>query len=635
MDDQVIIPQKDRRGNEDTSHRLSKERVLSREGTLKSSGSKLKKLVKVANPQHPLISNVNSSQISRCCAKSPLFQSTIGVESRIPKHILSVDEKFRRRCLELIHISASKAAQCNVAVNLSSAKMGVLADSLSAGDIRSGDTCDSARFVYECPLEAGGGSVVISPAGQWIVGTVMGSKSMINILKSPLFHQVGPEGGNADSRRITSNDDKASICYDLAECPGALTFSSPKTEKEIPVKGSIKNESDRGHKRLVSTCSIDSPSSDQSSSAALATVSQGMLQCTWKGGNPHFVFSTDEQKEVYVANLWKVQSKEDKSLDYIYLFHAGKGGQKNHEIRDSESHIVGKMKVSNLVSLCSNNSKIMETEFVLYGGGIEMHTSSHNLKKSKGLSKKMAGVFRTSHLSKQKTISKFSGALENSSWESCLDDTASNQDALGLPNLLEDNLPPNFELAAIVMKDHLPDDRKEEAGGWGLKFLKKVGVKKTSNSVEVSVPLECCRNNGDCSTSMDVLIPAGLHGGPRTRNGGPSSLTERWRSGGYCDCGGWDMGCPLTVLKSKSSKEDILPQSDTQGECKPFDLNIQGCEHAIPTLRMLNVHDGLYFVHFQPTLSILQSFSIAVAIIHTQTPSLRPKCTEVSTKVQG
>lgn len=63
---------------------------------------------------------------------------------------------------------------------------------------------------------------------------------------------------------------------------------------------------------------------------------------------------------------------------------------------------------------------------------------------------------------------------------------------------------------------------------------------------------------------------------------------------------------------------------------------LQGSEHGPPTFRMLNVHDGLYFVHFQPTMSILQSFSIAVAIIHTQSPTLRPKCTGVlSTKIQG
>lgn len=53
--------------------------------------------------------------------------------------------------------------------------------------------------------------------------------------------------------------------------------------------------------------------------------------------------------------------------------------------------------------------------------------------------------------------------------------------------------------------------------------------------------------------------------------------------------------------------------------------NFQGSEHGGPTLRIVNVHDDLYFIHFQPTLSILQSFSIAVAMIHTKSPTLRPK----------
>ncbi|KAL4611318.1 hypothetical protein ACB092_08G114900 [Castanea dentata] len=40
---------------------------------------------------------------------------------------------------------------------------------------------------------------------------------------------------------------------------------------------------------------------------------------------------------------------------------------------------------------------------------------------------------------------------------------------------------------------------------------------------------------------------------------------------------------------------------------------------------METVRDGLYFIHFQPPLSALQSFSIAVAIIHIRSPTLRPK----------
>ncbi|KAF3968449.1 hypothetical protein CMV_007670 [Castanea mollissima] len=47
--------------------------------------------------------------------------------------------------------------------------------------------------------------------------------------------------------------------------------------------------------------------------------------------------------------------------------------------------------------------------------------------------------------------------------------------------------------------------------------------------------------------------------------------------------------------------------------------------HTAPTLRMETVRDGLYFIHFQPPLSALQSFSIAVAIIYIRSSTLRPK----------
>lgn len=53
-------------------------------------------------------------------------------------------------------------------------------------------------------------------------------------------------------------------------------------------------------------------------------------------------------------------------------------------------------------------------------------------------------------------------------------------------------------------------------------------------------------------------------------------------------------------------------------------LKFQGSSNFNPTLRIVNVHDGVYFIHFQPPLSALQSFSIAVAIIHAQSPTLRP-----------
>lgn len=53
-------------------------------------------------------------------------------------------------------------------------------------------------------------------------------------------------------------------------------------------------------------------------------------------------------------------------------------------------------------------------------------------------------------------------------------------------------------------------------------------------------------------------------------------------------------------------------------------FKFQGSSNFSPTLRMVNVHDGLYYIHSQPLLSALQSFSIAVATIHSRSPSLRP-----------
>ncbi|KAF2285544.1 hypothetical protein GH714_005398 [Hevea brasiliensis] len=477
--------------------------------------------------------------------------------------MVTVDEKYLRRCLELIHISASKAAPSNISLNLGWGEMGILSDGLSPAKIETENTCDFTRFHFDCPLAPGNGSVVISPAGHWIVGSIMGSKSMVNILNSPLFHKYGAYDGDANYEKVSFSDVDGSTCYDFMNSPVVIISLCPCYSRNAPMHV--------------------------------------------EGGSPHFVFSLDDQKMVYVANLWKVESADDKAVDYTYLFHLRMGGQKEHEIHDSDSHLVGKMKVSTSFTLCPNKSRIMEREFVLFGGNenlLRMQTSSHDLKKSKGLSKKVAEVFRSSHSMKKRNTSRFSGSsaiMESCPWEP-FQDTDNNVDALCGPNLLENHLPPNLELVAIVVKDHLPDNHQEKVGGWGLKFLKKSSVKQTDDLMESSQPHACSmRDTGDCSTSMDVLIPAGLHGGPRARNGGPSSLIERWRSGGCCDCGGWDLGCPLTVLKKRLSNKELSPQADIQGECKLVDLIIQS------------------------TLSALQAFSIAVAFIHTQSPAFRPQ----------
>ncbi|XWS39137.1 hypothetical protein CRYUN_Cryun18bG0024300 [Craigia yunnanensis] len=627
MDSTVVSGQKDDQGKDDSLQNLLDGRDISGDNGKNYSELKLKKLARRVNPQHALISNVKRLQAGKSLLKDSFLQSIFGICNKIPRHVVTLDEKYLRRCLELIHINAAKAAQCNISVNLSSVKMGILSDGLNSAKIRDENTYNLGRVVFECPLAVGTSGVVSSSAEQWVVGSIMGSRSMANILKSPLLRKWG-----ALDVSPSLNNVKRSKSYDFMSSPGGFSdYSSHKLGSETPILENHKYGYETVHKRLVSLSSTNSTCSDQSFSSTSTTISQGMLQCTWKAGIPYFVFSLDNKREVYVANLSKEGSARNKGLDYMYLFHSSKGSHKEHGMSDKESHLVGKMKVSTSFSICPQDSKMMETEFVLFSGDEtfiqEMQTSSHNLSKNKCLSKKVVEVFKSSHSSKQRTMSRFrrsSSIMEDSSWDPN-QDTVNNSDALDGTNLLEEQLPPNLELTAIVVMDHFPENPRPEVGGWGLKFLRKEGVKQTVDTLEAPVPSACSRGTGDCSTSMDVLVPAGIHGGPRTRNGGPSSLIERWRSGGHCDCGGWDLGCPLTVLKARSSKEAGLPPTDMSEACKLFDFFIQGSEHGFPTLRIANVNDGLYFIHFQSTLSALQSFSIAVAYIHTQSPNLRPK----------
>ncbi|XVF38529.1 hypothetical protein REPUB_Repub20aG0109900 [Reevesia pubescens] len=627
MDNAFVSGQKDDQGKDDLLQNLEDNRDISVDNGMNYSELKSKKLARRVNLQHALLSNVKRLQAGKSLVKGSFLKSIFGISNKIPRHVVTLDEKYLHRCLELIHINASKAAQCNISVNLSSIKMGILSDGLNSAKIRDENTCDLGRFVFECPLAVETGSVVIGPAEQWVVGSIMGSRSMANILKSPLLQKLGALDVDPSLNYV-----KGSISSDFMSSPGGFSnYSSDKLGSETPVSEDHKYGSESVHKRSVYESSTNSTCSDKSFSSSSTTTSQGMLQCTWKGGIPYFVFSLDDQREVYVANLSKEGSARNKGLDYMYLIHSSKGSHKEHGISDNDSHLVGKMKVSTSFSICPQDSNIMETEFVLFSGNEsynrEMQTSSHNRRKNKGISKKVVEVFKSSHPSKQRTMSRFrlsSSIMEDSSWDPC-EDTVNNSDALDGTNLLEEQLPANLELAAIVVRDHFPENPRREVGGWGLKFLKKARLKQDVETLEAAVPSASSRNTGDCSTSMDILVPAGIHGGPRTRNGGPSSLIERWRSGGHCDCGGWDLGCPLTVLKARSSKEGGLPLTDMSEACKLFDYFIQGSKHGSPTLRIANVHDGLYLLHFQSTLSALQSFSIAVAYIHTQSPTLQPK----------
>ncbi|KAF8014350.1 hypothetical protein BT93_H0250 [Corymbia citriodora subsp. variegata] len=590
------------------------------------------------NRDQSLVLNVRRSRSGKRCIKSPAIQGFSSLDNSIPKHLLSLDEKYLRNCLEAIHLRALKVASCNISLNLSASMTGILSNGWNLANALNENASDFPEFAFARPLVIGPTDGDESLAGSWILGSIMGSESMLNIMNSPLMQRVGALECGADFKRSSIDVGKDQLCHDTSSSNQLSICSSQKLEKETPISGSFNCEPEAKHTRFFSMSSVNSMSSELSSSSSsssccsspAASVSQGMLHCTWNGGIPHFVFSLGDQTELYIADLAKVSSASE-TPGYVYSFYSKTQRQKENTVRRGENPVVGILKVSRRVICCQNDSKINETEFVLYGcenyvGGGETEPSSKNLKKYKSLSKKVMEVFKNGQMHRQASIPIFGGGsfiLENHCSNKCQD--ISNKVDAG-NDIREHYLPTNLELAAIVTKEHVKGDKTENAGGWGLKFLNKFGRSQNLDSPRPSPPSQChTQNRGHSSTSMDVIISAGIHGGPRIPNGGPSSLVERWRSNGHCDCGGWDLGCPLTILNNASNKEEILPQEEVQGKCKEFDLYKQGSEHCLPTLRVTNVSDSLYVVHFQSTLSALQSFAIAVAYLHTQIRSLLPK----------
>ncbi|KAL7145033.1 hypothetical protein ABFS83_07G051600 [Erythranthe nasuta] len=501
------------------------------------------------------------------CQELYLRNNIHRLHSTIPKHITTVDEKYILHCLQLIRNCARRAAAQDFA-----SKVHVLSNDVSI--LAEGDM---ARLAIECPNSS-------DDMSRLTIGSVTSSQSMKNILNSPLLQQT---------RHVD--------------------FFEPVYSR--------KNSAPGQHKRAASVSSTNSSFSDKSSSSASNTSYQAMMQCTWRDGLPHHVFSVDDKRESYVASL---EPSGDKVYDYVYTFHSRK---KEHEIQELESENLGTMRVSTSITLCSNNMEVRETNFVLSLSSDEnptkdrLQNSNLALRKNKRLlTRKVANVFRSNY--KKRPSSKFTGSsaiLEDSPWEPSGNEDNNNNTA----DEQREYSSPNLELAAVIVKDVR---KNPEIGGWGLKFLKKTGANASLEASARGLP-ECSRSKGECSTSMDVLIPAGLHGGPRARGGaGPSSLTERWISGGQCDCGGWDIGCPLTILKTKSSSADSSFSADSSEDCKSIDLFIQGSkEEDMAMLKMVKIHEGLYYIHYQSTLSSLQSFAIAAAIFHSRSPLLRPK----------
>ncbi|XP_072963605.1 uncharacterized protein [Typha angustifolia] len=476
------------------------------------------------------------------------------------------------------------------------------------------------------------GNVAICPSGRLIFDSIEAAIKLRTQAKSSLIFSLGDL--HCTARQISLRSHRHVNYSELIVSPSEICNTSmPKAQVELSKRKlsgfSISEE-------MFPSCSSATPmSSHQSTSSLHYSVSTGLLRCVWKSGLPYFEFSVeDDTGEFYVANPLRVESSVDKALDYIYLFHTGTYGRKDSRITTSNaSKFVGKMKVSSSLILNSDKSNFMETEFVLFGSDddrLSKMKSSISPAKSKWLAKKVAEMIRPGHSPKPKYIHRAEKSCSHLDvLHEVMTSECSGIDESGPADLLAEDFRPGLELTAIVVKDYHYNSKKESVvGGWGLKFLAKAEANHSDTPLQTSSAHDSSQeiykqNRQKSARRMNVLVPAGFHGRPIARSGGPSGLTERWKSGGTCDCGGWDMGCPITVLDNKPTFSEPFTEMEPQ-DCGSVNLFMEGAKNGEPVLRLVNAGEGLYVIYFQSTLSPLQCFSVGVATIHSQSTDLHP-----------
>lgn len=312
---------------------------------------------------------------------------------------------------------------------------------------------------------------------------------------------------------------------------------------------------------------------------------RAVLKCDSRNGIPFYDFCVEGPEESISARSWESGSE----LSRIYTFHSGvkrgsTAGRSSKDERRCLPPTVGQMQVSSY--LCSevgkdgilNNS--VNTEFVLYD----------------------IAHARRSFAAEEKTE-----CTEPSQPKSCgaVDKPVSGEypqkinlidhqhDARNNPEVStsrpwsEEDLYPHLEIAATVIQIPFNKDKKCSSAG-----------------------------------TIKVVTPSGLHGLSSDNESSPSSLLDRWRYGGGCDCGGWDMACPLVVLEN--AYDDNWVDSVTEESKHPMELLVQGSKEELPAVSMKANGKGQLLVDFHARLSALQAFSVCISLLH---------CSEASTAV--
>ncbi|XP_051151327.1 uncharacterized protein LOC127265541 [Andrographis paniculata] len=338
----------------------------------------------------------------------------------------------------------------------------------------------------------------------------------------------------------------------------------------------------------------------------------GILKLEKIHGALVFEFSVKSLGDVYIAKMWSAGD----ALKWIYTFHSlhlrRKSNASGWGLKDNnrEPAMVGQMNVSCYQCKELNRDRTLDdsmvTEFVLYDTAHSTNPHKDSASCSPNVSKVSPVPDEPSSCEQNEVSAKTNRGqfLKNESSSSSSQLLAATE------------LQPELEVAAMVVQ---------------IPLIKRPSLKFRSGELDLH-----CADNDTYSERMSpgkihVVIPDGNHSRPSTTETcGTSPLLDRWRLGGGCGCGGWDMACPLHVFGNPSFEfTEGFHQIDNQS---PAQLFVQGRKDNVPAFSMSAVEGGKYKVDFHAQLSSLQAFAICIAIFHAAetSPAFRnERCREL------
>lgn len=248
------------------------------------------------------------------------------------------------------------------------------------------------------------------------------------------------------------------------------------------------------------------------------------LSMEYELGMPVFIFSLDRPDDVYMASTW--MDDNDSRFVYSFRYIGGRSnknlGEQRLNVSGKESSLIGQMQVS--TQICLEQEPYQEdlvestvSEFVLFD-----------------IARARRSGFKHENLSRQNSFRR--GLDPSQSIFSETENTAS--------DLRQEKLPRQNSFSRGLMRSLSKHSENSASDPWPASDL------HPGLEIAAIVIQDSSSNRKLSSREMKVIVPTGNHGLPDTENSCPTPILQRWRSGGGCDCSGWDMGCHLFVLES-------------------------------------------------------------------------------------